>query len=159
MVIFVTIINITNKTMARNIAIELNSIDMLKHVLFKDYSFPKELSELNLTQERILITVKNSEELPMVTIARDIGLEKGPFSQTVDKLQELSYIERVRSKEDKRLVNLKLTTEGEAITKIIEDSMEEHFKVRMAKLSPSQLDSFFQALEVLRNTANILISK
>ncbi|MBD1430417.1 MarR family winged helix-turn-helix transcriptional regulator [Sphingobacterium litopenaei] len=145
--------------MTKKIAIALNSVELLKHALFKGYTFPKEASLLNLTQERILMTVKNSDELPMVTIARAIGLEKGPFSQTVDKLEKLNYIERVRSKEDKRLVYLKLTAEGETITKIIEDSMEEHFKVRMTMLSSSELHSFFQALEVLKNTANILISK
>ena len=72
--------------MSKKIAIELNSVDLLKHVLYKDYTFPEVINHLNLTQERILMTVRNSDHLPMVTIARAIGLEKGPFSQTVDKL-------------------------------------------------------------------------
>lgn len=145
--------------MDKKIAIELNSIDLLKHVLFKDYSFPLELAGLNLTQERILMTVKNSEQLPMVTIARAIGLEKGPFSQTVDKLEDLELLERVRSVQDKRLVYLQLTEKGEKMTRIIEDSMESHFKTKIDSLSPAQKDDFFQALSILKNTAQILISK
>lgn len=145
--------------MQRKIAIELNSMDLLKHILFKDYTFPVELSDLNLTQERILMTVRNSGQLPMVTIARAIGLEKGPFSQTVDKLEEMALIERIRSTKDRRLIYLRLTERGEAITNVIEDSMESHFKCKIDSLSSEQSDDFFQALDILKDTAQILISK
>ena len=77
--------------MERKIAVELNSVDLIKYALFKDYSLPEELAFLNLTQERILMTVKNSINVSMVSISRAIGLEKGPFSQTVDKLEKLNY--------------------------------------------------------------------
>lgn len=159
MVIFVTIIKITIDNMAKKIALELNSIDMLKHVLFKEYQLPIALANLNLTQERILMTVHNSADLPMVTIARAIGLEKGPFSQTVDKLEELGLMQRVRSKMDKRLVHLELTPEGERVTKLIEESMDAHFEIKMKALSTDQLNDFYAALDTLRQTANILISK
>lgn len=158
-VIFVIVIIITTILEQKKIAIELNSIDMLKHILFKDYIFPNELADLNLTQERILMTVKNSGQLPMVTIARAIGLEKGPFSQTVDKLEELSLLVRVRSTQDKRLIYLGLTDKGSAITSIIEESMEKHFSGKIEMLSTIEKEAFFQALEVLKNTANNLISK
>jgi len=145
--------------MQRKIAIELNSIDLLKHILFKEYTLPLELSDLNLTQERILMTVRNSDQLPMITIARAIGLEKGPFSQTVSKLEELGLIVRVRSTTDRRLVFLKLTNEGESVTDIIEGSMDLHFKKKIDALSPEQVDDFFHALGTLKKTAQILISK
>lgn len=145
--------------MQKKIGIELNSIDLLKHILYKDYAFPKEVSDINLTQERILMTVRNSDNLPMVTIARAIGLEKGPFSQSVDKLEELQLIQRLRSKEDKRLVYLQLTSKGEELTKIIEESMEAHFRNKMDLLSEQEINSFFDALDVIKNTANILIQK
>jgi len=143
----------------KKIAIELNSIDLLKHILFKDYTFPKELADLNLTQERILMTVKNSAQLPMVTIARAIGLEKGPFSQTVDKLEELDLLKRMRSTEDKRLVYLCLTDKGAAITAIIEESMENHFSEKISILSRVEKQDFFHALALLKQTAINLISK
>lgn len=145
--------------MKKNIAIELNSIDLLKHALFKNYSFPEEVSMINLTQERILMTVKNSKNLSMVTIARAIGLEKGPFSQTIDKLENLELIQRVRSSSDKRLIHLELTNKGILITQIIEDSMEKHFSDRIQKLSQTETSDFFKALEILQKTANLLISK
>ena len=145
--------------MDKKIAIELNSIDWFKHALFKDYVLPEALSCLNLTQERILMTIKRSEQLPMVTIARAIGLEKGPFSQTVDKLETRGLVERIRSKEDKRLVYLQLTAKGLEMTEAIEASMEAHFASKMAKLSAKERQQLFDALEVLKHTSSILINR
>lgn len=145
--------------MSKKIAIELNSVDLLKHVLYKDYTFPEVINHLNLTQERILMTVRNSDHLPMVTIARAIGLEKGPFSQTVDKLVDLNLLSRVKSTSDKRLVFLELTQKGEELTQLIEDSMELHFSKKLNVLTEKQFNDFFNALEVLNKTATILISK
>lgn len=145
--------------MSKKIAIELNSVDLLKHVLYKDYTFPEVINHLNLTQERILMTVRNSDHLPMVSIARAIGLEKGPFSQTVDKLVDLNLLSRVKSASDKRLVFLELTQKGEELTQLIEDSMELHFSKKLNALTEKQFNDFFNALEVLNKTATILISK
>lgn len=150
MVIFITTL------MKRKIAIELNSVDFLKHTLFKDFKFPAAAANLNLTQERILMTVKNSNQLPMVTIARAIGLEKGPFSQTVDKLVELDLIRRVKSAADKRLVFLELSQKGYDMAQTIEDSMDEHFNEKMSLLSATEFKAFFNALDILRKTAEIL---
>ncbi|MCA5006404.1 MarR family winged helix-turn-helix transcriptional regulator [Sphingobacterium bovistauri] len=143
----------------KNIAIELNGVDLLKHALFKDYNFPKEIAHLNLTQERILMTVKNSSNLTMVTIARAIGLEKGPFSQTVDKLAEMQLLERVRQVSDKRKVFLKLTEKGEELAKIVEDSMRLHFNEKIKMLTTDEIREIFQALDSIQKIAKILISK
>lgn len=145
--------------MDRKVAVELNSVDLLKYALFKDYSLPAELAFINLTQERILMTVKNSINLSMVSISRAIGLEKGPFSQSVDKLEKLELVARVRSSSDKRVVRLFLTQKGELLAKKVEESMESHFAKNIKVLSTKELKDFYDALDTLKQTAEILISK
>ena len=145
--------------MERKVAVELNSVDLIKYALFKDYSLPEELAFLNLTQERILMTVKNSVNVSMVSISRAIGLEKGPFSQTVDKLENLGLLERVRSSSDKRVVRLFLTKEGEILAKKVEDSMESHFSNKIKALSDKELKDLYDALDTLKQIAETLISK
>ncbi len=145
--------------MERKVAVELNSVDLIKYALFKDYSLPEELAFLNLTQERILMTVKNSVNVSMVSISRAIGLEKGPFSQTVDKLENLGLLERVRSSSDKRVVRLFLTKEGAILTKKVEDSMESHFSNKIKALSDKELKDLYDALDTLKQIAETLISK
>lgn len=143
--------------MKRNISNELNNVNLIKYALYKDYHIPEDLSFINLTQERILMTVKDSVNVSMVSIARAIGLEKGPFSQTVDKLENLNLIERVRSIEDKRLVNLHLTEKGNLLVSRVQKSMDEHFDKAVENLSEQELDQFFDALETLKTTANKLL--
>lgn len=141
------------------LALALNNVDLLKHVLFKDYQFPEEIKNINRTQERILMTVKYSHNLTMVTIARAIGIEKGPFSQSVDKLEEMELLYRHRSETDKRNVHLILTDKGEKLTEIIENSMEQHFEVSMNKLNAEQKNEFLKALETLKQIADIINKK
>lgn len=145
--------------MDEKIALELNSLELLKYSLYKDYHLPKELSNINLTQERILMTVKNSVNSSMVGIARAIGLEKGPFSQTVDKLEGLGLLKRIRAVDDRRQIFLELTTEGKKLTQKIEINMDAHFKERTKHLSVEEHHQLIEALNTLKNIATILISK
>jgi DNA-binding MarR family transcriptional regulator len=144
--------------MEKKVAIELNSVDLIKYALFRDYNLPKEFA-INLTQERILMNVKNSINLSMVSISRSIGLEKGPFSKSVDKLEELDLLKRVRSSSDKRLVHLSLTEKGKLLADEVENSMESHFSEKIKMLTEEELKLFFDSLNTLRETAKILISK
>lgn len=145
--------------MDKNISLELNSVDLLKYALFKDYSLPEDISVINLTQERILMNVKNSVNVSMVSISRAIGLEKSPFSQSVDKLENLGLLERVRSNADRRQIHLQLTTKGLALTQKVEDSMETHFSERIKILDPKELNSLYDALSTIHTIANKLISQ
>jgi DNA-binding MarR family transcriptional regulator len=145
--------------MERKISIELNSVELIKYALFKDYSLPDELAFLNLTQERILMTVKKSVNVSMISISRAIGLEKGPFSQTVDKLEKLGLLERVRSSSDKRVVRLFLTEKGVLITNKVEQSMEDHFSKNIKALSDKELKDLYDSLDTLKQIAETLISK
>lgn len=145
--------------MNKKVAIELNSVDLIKYALFRDYNLPSEFAFINLTQERILMNVKNSINLSMVSISRSIGLEKGPFSKSVDKLESLKLLRRVRSSSDKRFVHLSLTETGEALANAVEMSMESHFSKQIKSLSAKELNEFYGALETLKKTANILLSK
>ncbi|MBF0597966.1 MarR family winged helix-turn-helix transcriptional regulator [Faecalibacter rhinopitheci] len=145
--------------MNNKIAIELNGLELIKYALFKDYFLPEELKMINLTQERILMTVKHSVNLSMVNISRAVGLEKGPFSQSVDKLEELGFIQRIRSVSDKRKIHLALTDEGNLFIDKVETSMDEHFQNRMKILTQEQVQEFYQALATINKLSNIIISQ
>jgi DNA-binding MarR family transcriptional regulator len=144
--------------MEKSVSQALNSVDLIKYVLFKEYYMPKEFG-INLTQERILMKVKNSVNLSMVAISRSIGLEKGPFSKTIDRLEELDLVKRNRSFDDKRLIHLSLTPKGEKLANEIELKMETHFSEIIGRLSEVEQNDFFNALSILHKTANILINK
>ena len=105
------------------------------------------------------MTIKNSVNLSMVSISRSIGLEKGPFSQSVDKLVDLGLVERVRSESDRRLIRLHLTDKGVDLANQVEESMEQHFALKRDLLTAEELDELFTALTSLNKIAQIIISK
>lgn len=105
------------------------------------------------------MNVKNSINLSMVAISRSIGLEKGPFSKSVDKLESLGLLERVRSATDKRFIHLKLTVQGELLANAVEKSMENHFSEKIKLLSSTELKAFYNALDTLKQTAQVLITR
>lgn len=145
--------------MIKKLALELNSVDLLKYALFKGYALPPELGRINSTQERILMTVKYGINQSMVAIARAIGLEKGPFSKSVDTLEAMHLVQRQRDVTDRRLIHLQLTDAGQLVTQQIEGHIEAHFSDRIKHLSAEELQAFYAALSSLEKTAKILIAK
>ncbi len=145
--------------MDRKKTLEIESLHMIEYVLYQGFDFSEKSGNLNLTQERILMTVNHSENESMASIARKIGLEQGPFSQTVDKLVKLDYLVRVRSKIDRRLVHLHLSEKGKVYANKVQESMEQHFDKVLGVLTEEELDEFSKALDIIKETAERLLEK
>lgn len=137
---------------------ELDSVNLIRYALYKDFNLPGEFDYLNLTQERILMTIKNSKNASMVQIARFIGLEKGPFSQVIDKLVKLGLVKRDKSATDKRLIHLNLTTEGMNVANRIQRTMNKHFNKVLSVLSRDEYDDFLNSLKTIHKISNQLLS-
>ncbi len=144
--------------MNQPILTELNSMNLIIYVLFQGYCLPEELSYLNLTQERILITVREHKNTSMHEIARFIGLERGPFSQVVTKLEKLGLLERKRLENDRRTVHLSLSAKGKEITDKIQQHMQQHFSSVLSSLSSQEQKKLFESFVTLRQTAEKLLS-
>ena len=140
----------------KKISLELNSVNLISYALYRDYHLPKELG-INLTQERILMTIKNSVNFSMVQIARQIGLEKGPFSQSIDILEKLVLVKRIRSSTDKRSIHLNLTEKGKLLTNMIQKNMDNHFNNVLSSLSEKEKTDLFNSLNTIQKTADILL--
>ena len=145
--------------MNRKKPLEIESIHMIEHVLYKDFNFCEETGNLNLTQERILMTINDSSSESMASLARKVGLEQGPFSQTVDKLVKLGFLVRVRSQIDRRLVHLHLSEKGQEYANKVQESMDKHFDKVLDVLTDKELDEFLNSLSVIKKTAEILLEK
>ncbi len=143
--------------MSDTIITELNSMNYILYVLFKGYSLPEELSYLNLTQERILITVREHKNTSMHEIARFIGIERGPFSQVINKLEKLNLIERKRLDNDRRTVHLRLSAKGKEVTDKIQNHMQQHFSSVLGPLSSEEQKRLFDSFKTLRETAEKLL--
>ena len=137
----------------------LESLNLLKYALYRDYDKPRIITSMNLTQERILLALNDGQETSsMQDIARHIGMEKGLFSQVIDKLQKQRLVVRERAMSDKRYIHLKLTDEGIKLKEKIQHHMNTHFKQVLSKLSQCERDKLMISLKEINCIAQKLLA-
>ncbi len=83
----------------------------------------------------ILAIIENSKNtVNQVSICDETGIDKASMVKIIDHLESLNYIERVASKEDRRIKNLSLTKSGAKFLKdsiVIRNKIEADFLVAL----------------------------
>lgn len=64
-------------------------------------------------QWRPLWMLRTGKASTAIELARETGIDAGAVTRMVDRLESRGLVERVRSEEDRRVVHLRLTPEGE----------------------------------------------
>jgi DNA-binding MarR family transcriptional regulator len=74
-------------------------------------------ADFTLTQWIVLIQVHEGVARTASDIARDLGHDTGALTRVVDQLEARGFLQRRRSAQDRRQVELRLTPAGHAIVK------------------------------------------
>lgn len=108
--------------------------------------------EINLTgpQGALVGTISHYGEMKVSDLSEILGLSNSTVSGIIDRLEKQGLIERIRSKEDRRVVYVKITDEYrknsqrhfEESNKIIEEMMDE--------ASPEELEIIFEGMRTLQ---------
>lgn len=107
-------------------------------------------TELSVPQFRTLNFVRRQPGASLSAAAEHIGLTLSSMSILVNGLVERGLVERVVSSQDRRRVELRLTSEGTRILGGILESTEAGLSQMVGNLSAVQRRLVFDALEVLR---------
>ena len=99
------------------------------------------LAPLGLTYPQYLVMVAlwESEPLQVNELAQRLSLDSGTLSPLLKRLEAAGLVERKRSQEDERTVNIGLTSAGRALKKKapeIADRIGERFGLAPAELAP-----------------------
>ena len=89
----------------------------------------------------------------MTQISRMSGLEKGSFTAVADKLIAMGLVKRERDPEDRRKIMLRLTREGNSITRILIQNAETHLERKLSKLDETESRELMDAFGVLSRYA------
>jgi DNA-binding MarR family transcriptional regulator len=75
------------------------------------------MAELGITSQQasILVMVASGKCLLAAELAREYGIDASAVTRLVDRLEKRGLLTRVRSSEDRRVVRLALTPEGQSI--------------------------------------------
>lgn len=107
--------------------------------------------EMNLTapQGMLIGTLAHHGQMKISDLSEILGLSNSTVSGILDRLENQGFIERTRSKEDRRVVYVKVTDEFkkksqkqfEDINKMVEQMME--------KASPEEMETIFRGMDTL----------
>ncbi len=110
-----------------------------------------EFKEMNLTATQAILigTLANNENRKISDLSDSMGLSNSTVSGIVDRLEKQGFVERVRSKEDRRVVYVNLSSDIKkkwqnhfnAIEKIFDESMKEG--------TQEEIDKVMEGLETL----------
>src|SRR5215470_4061246 len=81
-------------------------------------------TSLSLTQARILFELAQTDGVTASELASRSGLDQGHFSRILAGFARKGFVERSRSKEDRRARPLRLTRAGRAEFKVLDERQE-----------------------------------
>ena len=107
------------------------------------------LKDLGITTQQmgILLSMRGGATQTPFELSKLLGIDTGLMTRMLDKLESKNLLQRARSTEDRRVVNLTLTREGEKVAEELPNIVPVVLNRRLRKFSKSE----FQELRRLLN--------
>jgi DNA-binding MarR family transcriptional regulator len=100
----------------------------------------KEIEEMNTMELYLFLYVALNGPKKMSELSDVLKTTKSNITNLVDILERNGYLSRVRSSEDRRVVMVKLTEEGEKLYKKLLDSFDSLIEKVISKIPQSDLE-------------------
>jgi len=102
----------------------------------------KELEEMNTMELYLFLYVALNGPKKMSELSDVLKTTKSNITNLVDILERSGYLSRVRSREDRRVVMVKLTKEGKRLYEKLLDSFDSLIKKVISKIPDEDLEEF-----------------
>ncbi len=111
-----------------------------------------EFKEMKLTgtQGMLIGTLAHDGEMKISDLSDKIGLSNSTVSGIIDRLEKPGYVERIRSKEDRRVVHVRVTPEFRKKAKEHFDKIDTKIDTIMNKATPEEVNKVFEGLNILK---------
>jgi DNA-binding MarR family transcriptional regulator len=113
-------------------------------------------ADFTLTQWIVLIQVHEGVARTASDIAHDLGHDTGALTRVVDQLEARGFLERRRSVQDRRQVQLRLTAAGRAIVKQLLPMVVDQTNEALAPLSRDEFRQLHRLLVRLLDHAQAI---
>lgn len=135
-----------------------NTIGFLSKTFPKIYSslyleYLKKYSALynvNKTQLRALVFIKNHGSISMTELCAKLNIEKGSLTSMIDDLTKKGYVYREKDLADRRKYIIMITEEGNKLAVDFTNKLSEELEKKLFKLDESDRLKYQQALETLQ---------
>ena len=107
---------------------------------------------LNYLQWHALVSIYHGRGGTCAALARDLAYDKGATTRLVDSLEERGWLRRERGADDRRLVGLTLTAEGERVAYHVRQKVIDAWNGWVEDWPAADLEQAVSTLQRLRAT-------
>jgi DNA-binding MarR family transcriptional regulator len=118
----------------------------------------KRLTEYDLTHAQWvpLFKLAHGECATVAELARALQSDPGAMTRALDRLEAKGLVARVRSSEDRRVVNLELTDAGRALSSVVPGVLAEVLNLHLAGFTEGEWRSLLSMLQRMRTNGEAL---
>jgi len=111
----------------------------------------KEKARLKMTvpQCYTLVSLKNGLPVNMNELSKRVGISVSTTTRNVDRLVKGGYLERIRSKVDRRSVLIKLTPQGQRIVKDLQEREKDFANKVLRKIPVNKRRQVIESMNIL----------
>ncbi len=102
-------------------------------------------TKLSISEIHTLVAISEAENAAMTAVAQRLRITISTLTIAVNKLEEKGFVKKVRDTEDKRIIKVQLTEEGQYIAK-------KHDRVQAHMINRVVEDLNTQEIEILEKT-------
>ena len=107
------------------------------------------LYDVNKTQLRALVFMKNYGEISMTELCAKLNIEKGSLTSMIDDLSKKGYVYREKNLKDRRKYMIVITEEGKKIAADFTEKLSNDLEAKFFKLDTDEREKYLEAIETL----------
>ena len=112
------------------------------------------LYDVNKTQLRALVFMKNYGEISMTELCAKLNIEKGSLTSMIDDLSKKGYVYREKNLKDRRKYMIVITEEGKKIAADFMEKLSNDLEAKFFKLDTDEREKYLEAIETLATLVN-----
>ena len=112
------------------------------------------LYNVNKTQLRALVFIKNHGSISMTELCAKLNIEKGSLTSMIDDLSKKGYVYREKNLKDRRKYMIVITEEGKQIAADFTEKLSNDLEEKFFKLNTEDREKYLDAIETLETLLN-----
>ncbi len=112
---------------------------------------------LSPLQHRAIFILHDEGMLSMSELSKNMSVSKQQLTIIIDKLLKANFVERVYNKNDRRIINVKLSEEGNNFLCLFKTKIVDDMHLRIKVLNEDEVNTLLNAIDDIYNITKKLI--
>ena len=112
---------------------------------------------LSPLQHRAIFILHDEGMLSMSELSKNMSVSKQQLTIIIDKLLKANFVERVYNKNDRRIINVKLSEEGNNFLCLFKTKIVKDMHLRVKALNEDEVNTLLNAIDDIYNITKKLI--